>query len=469
MNSVAVIGAGITGLTVAFRLQQQRIPVAIYEASGRAGGVIQSIRQDGYLAEFGPNTILETSPKIAQLVQDLDLAERRWYSEDRAGKRFLCRGHKLMEVPDSPPKFFTSPLFSAGAKLRLLREPFVKKGTAEDESVADLVLRRLGREFLDYAINPLVAGIYAGDPARLSVLHAFPKLYAIEQRYGSLILGQILGARERKKRAEVSKQNAKKVSFDEGLQVLTDRLAELLKNQIYYNTPVQTLRQKEQGWEVVAKTPAGEKTFAHSAVVYTGTAYKLPAIETASGAPLSSPLSEIIYPPVTSVVLGFRREDVAHPLDGFGVLVPQVENLHVLGTIFSSSLFPNRAPAGHVTLTSYIGGTRAPELAERTADELVDMCVADLRILLGVKGAPTFRHHIFYPRAIPQYNVGYGKYKSWLDQAETKLPGLFFAGHFRDGVSMGDSIVSAFNAGDRLAAFAQQVAKPEGAVQGQAA
>ncbi len=458
MNTIAVIGAGITGLAAAFRLQRQGLPVTVYESSERAGGVIRSIRENGYLAEFGPNTILETSPKIKALVEDAGLGDRRWYSDDKANKRFLCRGHKLMDVPASPPAFFTSRLFSASAKLRLLTEPFVRRAPeGKEESVAELVLRRLGREFLDYAINPLVAGIYAGDPARLSVLHAFPKLYALEQRYGSLILGQILGARERKRRAEVSKQDAKKVSFDDGLQVLTDTLATRLKDAIHYRSAVTSVQHEARGWTVTASVNGKESRCAHEAVLFTGTAYRLPEIKLASGKPVQSPLSEIIYPPVTSVVLGFRREDVEHPLDGFGVLIPQVENLHILGTIFSSSLFPSRAPAGHVTLTSYVGGTRAPELAELKAEKLYDMTVADLRVLFGVKGKPTFQHHVFYPKAIPQYNVGYGKYKEWMTQLEANAPGLFLAGHFRDGISLGDSMVSGCNAAERVLGYVQQV------------
>ena len=461
MSSVAIVGGGITGLTAAFRLRQKGASVTLYEASDRAGGVIQSIRQDGYLAEFGPNTILETSPKIGQLIADLGLQSRRWDSDPKANKRFLARDHKLVEVPGSPGAFFSTPLFSTRAKMRLFIEPFIRRAPADvEESVAQLVLRRIGREFLDYAINPLVAGIYAGDPARLSVLHAFPKLHALEQRYGSLILGQILGARERKRRAEVSKQDAKKVSFDEGLQVLTDTLAARLGKDIQYRTAItrveQVLSDKSlpPQWSLTLQVNGQEETTRHEAVLLTGTAYQVPEIRLAGSGSIVSPLSEIVYPPVTSVVLGFRREDVTHPLDGFGVLIPQVENLSILGAIFSSSLFPNRAPAGHVTLTCYVGGTRDPDLARQNPDKLVELTLADLRVLLGVKGAPTFRHCRHYPKAIPQYEVGYGRYKEWMTQLETKAPGLFFAGHYRDGISLGDSLVSGYNAADRLAELA---------------
>src|ERR1039458_740516 len=163
--------------------------------------------------------------------------------------------------------------------------------------------------------------------------------------------------------------------------------------------------------------------------------------------------SEIRYPPVASVVLGFRREDVAHPCEGFGMLIPKVEGFKILGTIFSSSLFPNRAPAGHLTLTSYVGGERFPELASLSPERLFALTCEDLRVLLGVKGKPTFQHSVFYPRAIPQYNVGYGRYREQMADIEKRAPGLFLAGHYRDGISLSDRIVSACNVADRVREF----------------
>jgi oxygen-dependent protoporphyrinogen oxidase len=176
--------------------------------------------------------------------------------------------------------------------------------------------------------------------------------------------------------------------------------------------------------------------------------------------------AEIRYPPVASVVLGFRREDVAHPCDGFGMLIPKVEGFKILGTIFSSSLFPNRAPAGHLTLTSYVGGERYPELASLPPDKLFALTCEDLRVLLGVKGKPTFQHSVFYPKAIPQYNLGYGRYRTLMAEIEDKASGLFFAGHFRDGISLSDTIVSACNVADRAGEFlrATTMGRPEAQV-----
>ena len=460
MKSVAVIGGGITGLTAAFRLRQQNVPVTLYEASGRVGGVIQTVRKDGYLAEFGPNSVLETSPKISSLISDLGLEGRRLYSNPAAEKRYLVRGGKPVLLPGSLLAFLSTRLFSIGAKLRLLREPFIGRVPASrEENLADFVVRRLGREFLDYAINPFVAGVYAGDPARLSVKHAFPRLHALEQKYGSLILGQVLGARERKKRGGASRQNAKKISFDDGLQVLTDTLRSQLGDAVRLQSRVIGLQQDSSGWVVTTSAGNSEEQHRHAAVLFVGPTHKLPEIKLTTDRSLDwSPLAEIYYPPVASVVLGFRREDVAHPLDGFGMLIPEVEGFNILGAIFSSSLFPNRAPAGHVALTCYLGGTRAPNLALLAPQAAEDLALKDLRIILGVRGEPTFRHHVLFPKAIPQYEVGFGRFKALMNELEDGAPGLFLAGHYRDGISLGDSIVSGEEAAGRIQEFLSKVA-----------
>jgi len=473
MKSVAIIGAGITGLTAAFGLKRRGVPVTVYEASGRVGGVIQSLRKDGYLAEFGPNTILETSPKIGQLVRDAGLQARRLDPDPKAEARYVVRYQRPIAMPGSPLGFFTTELFTLKAKLAVLREPFVKPRRDDvEESIAEFVIRRLGQEFLDHAIDALVAGIYAGDPYKLSVPHAFPKLKALEDKYGSMIKGQIFGARDRKKSGEVAKDRAPKFSFDEGLQVLPDTLTVQLGDAVKLNTTVTKLSQTTDGWTLALRENGRELQTEHSALVYCGTAFKLAELEVNCGrAALPrgpeigaaqqhrptkldlAPLSEIRYPPVASVVLGFRREDVAHPCVGFGMLIPRIEGFKILGTIFSSALFPDRAPAGHHTLTSYVGGERYPALASLPAEKLYEVVCEDLRVLLGVRGKPTFQHCVVYPKAIPQYNVGYGRYRELMTGVEAKAPGLFLAGHYRDGVSLSDSIVSGCKVVERVERF----------------
>lgn len=355
-------------------------------------------------------------------------------------------------MPSSQPEFLTTKLFSARAKFALAREPFVPpRRDGYEESVAEFVLRRLNQEFLDRAIDPFVAGIFAGDPHKLSVQHAFPKLFETEQKHGSLIKGQIFGVAGQKKSGEISRRNAKMFSFDEGLQVLPDALRAKLGDSVRLNSFVKKISQTTDGWALQSKENGREIFAKHNAVIFCGTAFKLAELKIESLISIDfSMFSEIRYPPVASVVLGFRREDIAHPLDGFGMLIPKIENFKILGTIFSSSLFPNRAPENFVTLTSYIGGERQPELALQSPEKLVAMTMEDLKILLGARGEPVFQHVAVFPKAIPQYNVGYGKFKNLLAEIESKARGLFFAGSFRDGISLGDSIVSGRNAVEKV-------------------
>ena len=455
MNSVAIIGGGITGLTAAFRLREKGIPATIYEASPRVGGVIQTLRSGGYLAEYGPNTLLETSPRITDLIRTLGLRSRCLQADPRAKNRYVVRGRKPMALPGSVFQFLTTKLFSASAKLRLFKEPFIGQGVGE-ESVGAFVERRLGREFLDYAIDPLVSGIYAGDPNRLSVQHAFPKVYGLEQKYGSLIKGQIFGARERKHRAEVSKATAPKLSFDLGLQVLPDTLHAHLGGSVLLNAPVSRVIEEAQGWSVEFTSGGQLERGRHSAVLFAGPAYRLPQLRVEAGGIINlSAFGEIHHPPVASVVLGFATAQVNHPLDGFGMLVPKVEGFNILGTVFTSSLFPNRAPAQHATLTSYLGGARNPSLARETSERLVELTLKDLATILGVTGRPTFQHVVVFQQAIPQYEVGYARFKRLLDEVEAAAPGFFLGGNYRQGPSLSDSILSGHDAADKIGSFVQ--------------
>jgi oxygen-dependent protoporphyrinogen oxidase len=234
------------------------------------------------------------------------------------------------------------------------------------------------------------------------------------------------------------------------LQVLIDELQSHLEEEIETSAPIESLERTEDGWLV----DLGSASVECSAVLLALPSHKIaslvirtePKLEVAS-------LARVYYPPVASVVLGFRRADVAHPLDGFGMLIPEKEEFSILGALFSSSLFPHRAPEGEVAITCYIGGARAPELPRETPAELVEIAVKDLRTILGVRGQPTFQHVAVFKKAIPQYNVGFAKYRALMSDMELKAPGLFVAGHARDGISLSDSIVSGHNVAVRMETF----------------
>lgn len=451
---VAVVGAGISGLTLAFLLHKRGARVAVLEAGGRVGGVMGSHHEAGFLVEAGPNSMLETTPLIGDLVRELGLEHQLVVANPAAKKRYILRGDRLLPVPMSPGAFLATPLFSAGAKLALLREPFVRPVPASfEESVGQFVRRRLGQEFLDYAINPFVAGVYAGDPEKLSARAAFPKLVELEQRYGGLIRGQIRGARERRARAEQPRQAARMLSFWNGMQSLPDAIAARLPD-VRLATRVSGVAPVARGGYAVRLDPSsgGAVRELHArAVVIAVPAFAAAPLVAPMSASVTRELESIVYPPVAAAVVGFRRSSLKHPLDGFGFLVPAVEHRRILGTIFSSTLFPNRAPEDHVALTTFVGGMRQPDIATGDEEAVALTVRAELKPLLKVRNSPVMGAVTRWDRAIPQYDLGHLDRLGRIAALEREHPGLAFCANWRGGVSVGDCIQSA-------AATAEQVA-----------
>lgn len=448
---VAVVGGGVTGLTAAWQIQRLGHDVTVLEAAGRAGGVVGGQRLGAWLHELGPNSLLEGSPEIAAFVEDAGLGPRRQYAAPAARQRYIVRGGRPVALPTSPGAFLRTSLFSPGAKLRLLTEPFRWRGPKdEDEALADFVVRRLGREFLDYAINPFVAGVYAGDPRRLSVRHGFPRLHALEREHGSLILGAL-------RRRNASGGPAGRIcSFPEGLGEVPQALQARLVRPVQLRARVTALRRRATGWTLALDQRGARAEVECDAVVCALPADALAALAF-EGVPAAEGLgilAGIEHPPVASVFTGYRREQVAHPLDGFGVLVPEVEGGRLLGTLFSSTLFPGRAPEGHVALTSFVGGMRQPELAGLDDAALGLLVREELGRLLGAQGAPAILRIQRWPRAIPQYTPGYQRFQDAIHRLEAAAPGVLVGGNCRDGISLANCIA----AGYRLAAAVRALA-----------
>ncbi|MDI1335604.1 MAG: protoporphyrinogen oxidase [Lacunisphaera sp.] len=444
---IAIVGAGITGLTAAYRLSRQGHAVTVLERGAQPGGSVRSIREYGYLIEAGPNSLQYGAPELKALVKELGLEASMLTAGPAGKKRFIVRGGKFEPVPAGPGAFFSTPLFSFGTKVRifaeLLKRPRIR---TTDLSLAELVRSHFNQELVDYAVNPLIAGIYAGDPEKLSVKNAFAMLWKAERSHGSLLRGMMALAKEKKARGESTVSPI--VSFPDGLQTITDTLAARLPaGALVLGATVETLIPGQPHrliWKRDGQSASGE----FDAVIFAVPAAGLAQLTfgTLAERPFAL-LDSVVQPPVSSLFLGYRREQVGHPLDGFGGLVPAVERREVLGILFSSSLFPGRAPEGHVGLTVFAGGVRQPDNARLNTPALLRRIEPDLRDLVGVTGEPAFIKHSFWPKAIPQYNLGYERFLEPLIRCEQSHPGVFIGGNVRDGISLPDCLKS----GERLA------------------
>ena len=438
-KKTCIIGAGISGLARAWQLKRSGNDCTVLEQSALPGGAMRSVRDGDTLAEEGPNSILLNSLEIEAFLDSIPgLNDSIIEALPEANKRFIVRGGKAHAVPMGPISAITTPLWSLAGKLRVLKEPFVGSAPADgEESVADFVRRRLGDQLYRYAINPLVGGIYAGDPEKLSLPHAFPKLHALDQNHGGLIRGGI--AKMRAARANKGPKPRKRIiSFKDGMAELPEKLAAALGNSLHTAVSISSIRKTGEQWIVAWKNPDGtitEDTF--DQLILTVPAHRLGHL------PFDSVLKgqlaafeAIDYPPVSVLSLGFKRSDVAHPIDGFGALVPECEGRKILGVLFPSSLFPQRAPEGEVLLTVFIGGERQPECATADTEALMRTVLPELEQLLGVSGPPTFVHHKHWDKAIPQYKLGYGKHLAEMERIEQNHSGLHLAGNYRTGISV---------------------------------
>jgi protoporphyrinogen/coproporphyrinogen III oxidase len=461
MGSVAVVGGGIAGLTAAFALKKRGIRVVLYEASSRVGGSILTERRDGYVAELGANSMASPENAVAGVLTDLGLDEARISAAPSARHRYIIRRGKPLRVPSSPAELLTTRLLSNTAKLAIFGEPLIEATeTPMDESIAGFVRRRFNQEVVDYLANPFVAGTFAGDPEQLSLRHAMPQLQSLERTQGSLIKAYV-------KRMKARRDNASETSplwsFRNGLAEISEAMERRLEGIIRLGSPVTQIRAGAKGWTVGAAFQAADM---YDAVIYTAPSHALDDVDLDfPGSERLSTLSSIVYPPVAVLALGFPAAAVAHPLDGFGFLVPEVERRRILGVVFSSSLFANRAPENHVLLTVFLGGTRDPEFVNTDPQTLTARVLDELRLLLGIQTDPTFRALHVWPKAIPQYSMGYGRFKDIIEQAEHANPGLVLAGAFRDGIALADTMASGLRAAARAAESLEAVGGGVGADQ----
>ena len=431
---VAIVGGGISGLTTAFLLKRKGLVVTLFEASATVGGNIQTIERNGYIVEQGPNSMLR-SPKVIELVRLLGLESKLLPANPAAHKRYILSDGKLSALG---PKAFINGYFSLKTLIGLAREPFVRSQSPAGESVAQFVSRRIGPEFLDKAIDPFVSGVYAGDAADLSMRAAFPKLYELERDFGSLIVGTL-----RRKKEKLDADFPRTFSFRGGLSTLINTLSAELGESIRLRERVNALATNDGSFTV-----NGE---AFDAVVVSTPSFVAAELIDGLDRELSDVLRDVTYPQVAVVVLGFRSERIGTELDGFGFLIPSKENRPILGTLFHSAVFPERAPQGHQLLMTFVGGVRAgTALDEQTDEGLIEMVVGQLRDILKVQGGPSFSHIKRWQRAIPQYRVGYEQVTEACSDFEASNPGLYFCSNFYRGIPIGDCVRNAFATADKI-------------------
>jgi oxygen-dependent protoporphyrinogen oxidase len=440
-NKIVVLGAGISGLTAAYLLDKEGFDVTVLEKKNEIGGSIETVFEKGYLFDRGPNSALETTPLIEQIVHDLNLSEEFVYANRKGNKRYILRNDVLHPLPMNPKSFIKSRLFSRRGKLRLFAEPFI--GRSNDgyyQSIAEFVKRRLGQEFLDYAINPFVAGVYAGNPEDLSVKSAFPKLYALEEKYGGLIKGTIKSIKERKNRPEKSKQDAKMYSFNNGMQVFPKAIADYLGGKIHLNSEVISIEKISSEYKISYYNSGNSSSISCNYIVSTIPAYSASVLFGRFDSVLADHLNKIYYPPVLVLYLAYDIKDIGQPLDGFGFLIPAKEKKSFLGAIWSSVLFPNRADEDKASFTLFVGGARDPEVVNYDKELLIKKVRGEFETLMRIVGEPVYLSYKLWPKAIPQYNLGYVEHENYFDNFEKENPGILIAGNYREGISVGDCI-----------------------------
>jgi oxygen-dependent protoporphyrinogen oxidase len=431
-HSVIVVGAGISGLACGHSLKKSGHDVLLLESSLSPGGMIHSVEENGYLFETGPQSF-STTPELSALINDLGIASEL-VAAPTAAPRYIFVNGKLLPVPFSPGAFLSSSLLTWATKFSLLGEPFRKSFPPEnDESVAAFVRRKFKPELLELLVGPFVSGIYAGDPEKTSLRAAFPSLHEAEKHSGSIIRGM---------KAITKKRTSPRVkptlaSFRKGNQTLINAFAEKLADSLRFGTAVSRITKSRDDRFMIA-TDTGQFESQHL-VLATPTSIAASLLQNLVPAAANA-LSQIDYATVAVLSLGYRRADVSHSLNGFGFLIPRSSNLKLLGTVWNSSLFPNRAPSDHVLLTCFLGGATDPDTAALSDSSLVDLAHRELTPILGLKSRPAVTRVTAYSHAIPQYNLGHLDRLATVQSELAKISGLYLTGNYLKGPAIGTCV-----------------------------
>ncbi len=447
-KQVIIIGGGISGLAAAWLLSREddrlpRIDVTVLEASNTPGGKMDTLRRDDLIIEKGPNGFLDSKPQTLDLVRMLGMEDALLPAADTAQKRYLFSRGKLRRIPTSIPGFLFSGLLPFGERMRVFAEPFIGPGTDPDESVARFVDRRLGRGARLRLITPMVSGIYAGDPESLSMPAVFPTLFELERKYGGLVKGMF--KRPKKGGGGPSGPSGRLTSFRGGTRTLVEAIAGRLGDRLKTGMQVRSISRRDDGlFEVGFSDSHGYARMTADCVVAAAPAYATSSIVENLDPELGGLLARIPYAPITVVAMAFRREDVPHALGGFGYLIPPVEGIRVLGTLWDSEVFEDRAPEGVVLMRTMLGGAIYPDLPFLPRDQQIGLAVESLKQTMGITAEPLDIEVFIHERGIPQFVLGYLDIKRQILARLKGIPGLFICNNSLWGVGLNDCVHGAF-------------------------
>lgn len=454
MSRVVIVGGGLSGLAAAYRIRE-RVPgcePVVLESSSRPGGNVWTERERGYTVELGPNGFLDSKPSTVDLCHSLGIRERLIPASEGSRKnRFLFLDDRMHKLPGSLPGILRTPLLSPRAKLKLLSEPFRARPTnvPPDESIAEFATRRFGREVSDIFIDALVTGIHGGDPAKLSVAAAFPRLPKFERECGSVIRGFQRAAKARRLAAQADgkpKPGPQRMwSFKDGLRTLIEALAGTVR--VETNVNVRRIEKASDGWLVRGD---GTDSWPADAVVVTCPAYRQAEMLADLDAAMANDIAGIDYAPIAVVVVGYRRDDVPGDLDGFGYIAPQRTRRDALGVQWCSSIFPDRAPPGFVTWRILCGGASRPDVMAWDDVTLLRRVHDEMKVTMTVRGDMAFHKIVRWPNAIPQYALGHPARVARIEAAAAKQRGLILGGNAYRGIAMNDCTEQAERIADEV-------------------
>ena len=452
--NIGIVGGGISGVSLASKLALMKkngkdISVTLLEAADKIGGTVYTVQKDGFVIEAGTNGFLDSKPFTTEVFTDAGLSHKLVKSNDKARKRYIQRYGALQRMPENGPAFFASKLLTWSGKFRLAMEFFVpQKKDDTDETLAHFARRRLGSQALDYLIGPMVSGVFAGDPEKMSLVSSFPVIADLEKTYGGLFKGMI---KKRNKKSGPAGPGGVLTAYEGGMFWAVNDLANFCTANgvnIVKNAPVTKIT-KVNG-KYLAETP--EKTFEFDQIAICCPAYESAKFLKYLNGELAETLGSIPYAPIFVTGMGFNSEDIEDEIDGFGYLIPAKENRDILGCLFTSSMFPVQAPTGKKFLRIMAGGDRRRDLMSKTDTELLDICLRDVSDVLRIKHKPYMVQYFRYENAIPQYYTGHRDKVAKIEKITSELGGIYVGGNVLYGIGLNDCTKTSKMIADKIAA-----------------